>query len=136
MIDRRSLVAATVGASVAGAAGSEAAAQARGEFRAPFIHNVYFWLKPGGGAAERDKIIEGLRKLTVINDVINWHIGVPAGTDRGVVDNSYAVYWMLVFADKAAQDRYQVDPIHEKFVADYSRYWDKVTVYDTLPAKS
>ena len=36
----------------------------------------------------------------------------------------------LVFADKQAQDDYQVHPEHLKFIAEFSKLWKRVTVYD------
>jgi hypothetical protein len=48
-----------------------------------------------------------------------------------VVDDSYSVSWLVFLADKAAEDRYQVDPIHLKFVEDCSALWERVVVYDT-----
>ena len=53
-----------------------------------------------------------------------------------MVDDSYSVSWLVFFADKAAQDRYQIDPIHLKFVEDCSPLWERVVVYDTEQAES
>lgn len=98
----------------------------------PFVHHVFFWLKEAGDAAARDAIVAGLRALTAAPDILWSHIGVPAPADRGVIDASYAVSWLVFFADKAAQDRYQVDPIHLDFVERCAGHWDHVVVYDAV----
>src|SRR5690242_19418123 len=57
-----------------------------------FLHMVYFWLAAGGGAAEAEQLAEGARKhLGAIPGVLRLETGFPAGTPRGVVDNSYGV---------------------------------------------
>lgn len=134
MIDRRTMLAASMGGPALVATEATAATRSGREIAAPFVHHVYFWLKRPGSTADRDALVAGLKALTVAPDIAGWHIGVPAMTPREVVDNSYAVSWLLVFDTKEAQDRYQIDPVHQKFVADCSRYWERVVVYDTVPA--
>ena len=99
-----------------------------------FVHHVYFWLKDPGDRQAREALIAGLRKLTAVPEVLWSHIGVPAESERGVVDDSYSVSWLVFLADKAAEDRYQVDPIHLKFVEECSPLWERVVVYDTEQA--
>ncbi|WP_414901832.1 Dabb family protein [Sphingomonas flavalba] len=112
-------------------AGAMAAPAFAAELSQPFVHHVYFWLKQPDQPDDRAKLIEGLRSLTGIKTIKAYHIGTPAGTDRPVIDRSYAVSWMLAFDSKADQDAYQDDPIHLKFVADYSQLWERVIVYDS-----
>lgn len=97
-----------------------------------FIHHVYFWLKNASNTADRDKLVEGLTKLSSVTTIEQFHIGKPANTSRDVIDSSYGVSWMLVFANPEDQASYQTDPIHLKFIADYSHLWSKVTVYDSV----
>ncbi|MGH2648331.1 MAG: Dabb family protein, partial [Ginsengibacter sp.] len=97
-----------------------------------FIHHVYFWLKNPGNTGDRDHLIEGLNKLSAIATIMNFHIGKPASTNRGVIDSSYSVSWLLLFNNKEDQDSYQTDPIHLKFVEECSPLWTKVVVYDTV----
>lgn len=97
-----------------------------------FIHQVYFWLKNPGNEADKVKLVEGLNKLATVQTIKNYHLGMPAGSSREVVDGSYAISWLAVFKDKASQDAYQIDPIHLKFVEDYSHLWSKVIVYDSV----
>jgi hypothetical protein len=102
------------------------------EMKNLFIHHVYFWLKNPGNAADRDKLVEGLKKLSTVKTIRNFHIGKPAATNRGVIDNSYAVSWCTFFDNDADQASYQTDPIHLKFVEECSPLWEKVIVYDSV----
>ena len=100
-----------------------------------FIHHVYFWLKEPQSKEALAKLIQGLEGLSKVKTIQMFHIGKPADTNREVIDRSYSVSWMLLFKNKADQDSYQVDPIHLKFVEDYSSLWSKVVVYDSVDVK-
>lgn len=97
-----------------------------------FIHHVYFWLRNTGSEEDRAALIAGLRKLSSVTTIQQFHIGVPAGTNRDVIDSSYAVSWMLMFATPEAQESYQVDPIHLQFVKECQHLWSRVVVYDSV----
>jgi hypothetical protein len=99
-----------------------------------FVHQVYFWLNNPGSEADKAKLVEGLNMLTDIKTIQDYHIGVPAASSRDVVDGSYSISWLTTFKDKAAQDEYQVDPIHLRFVEEYKHLWTKVVVYDSIDA--
>ena len=99
-----------------------------------FIHHVYFWLKNPGNKEDKAKLIEGLKKLSKVKTIKNFYIGQPAATRREVIDSSYDVSWLLFFDSAAAQDSYQTDPVHLKFVEECSSLWQKVVVYDTIDA--
>lgn len=96
-----------------------------------FVHHVYFWLKNPESEADRQKLIEGLKKLAKVKTIQKYHIGLPASTDRDVIDQTYSVSWLTFFKNKADQDSYQTDPIHLKFVEECSPLWNKVIVYDS-----
>jgi len=100
-----------------------------------FVHHVYFWLKNPGSKADKDKLVDGLQKLSRVKTIKMFHIGQPADTNREVIDRSYAVSWLVLFANKADQDSYQTDPIHLKFVEECSSVWSKVVVYDSEDIK-
>jgi hypothetical protein len=100
-----------------------------------FIHHVYFWLKNPSSEEDRRKLIEGLEKLSKVKTIKTFHIGKPADTNRDVIDGSYSISWMLMFANKEDQDSYQVDPIHLNFVDTCKDLWQKVVVYDSVDAK-
>ena len=97
-----------------------------------FIHHVYFWLKNPQSVEDRNLLIEGLKKLSAAAIIKDFHIGVPAATNREVIDSSYAVSWLLLFRNKEDQDSYQTDPMHLKFIEQCSHLWSKVVVYDTV----
>jgi len=122
--------AAAIGA--AAAVGTAHAGKSSGALPA-VLHNVYFWLKNPDSTEDRDALIAGLKTLGAISTVQGIHIGVPASTEqREVVDNSYQVSELLMFASAADQDAYQVDPIHVKFVEQCGHLWSKVVVYDSI----
>ena len=132
MMTRMTIIGGAAGAAGVAAAGT-ALAQAPALPGRVFVHHVYFWLKAPG---DPEALVAGLRRLTAAPDILWSHIGLPAESERGVVDDSYSVSWLVFFADKAAQDRYQIDPIHLKFVEDCSPLWERVVVYDTEQAES
>jgi hypothetical protein len=101
-------------------------------FSNAFVHHVFFWLENPGSKEDRDLLIAGLKKLSVAGTIRQFHIGQPAGTNRDVIETSYAVSWLLLFDTAADQDAYQNDPIHLQFVKECSSLWSKVVVYDSV----
>ena len=99
-----------------------------------FVHHVYFWLNNPESAEDLKKLLEGLNKLSKVKTIKMFHIGKPAGTNRDVIDSSYAVSWLLIFNNRADQDSYQTDPIHLKFIDECKHLWKKVVVYDSIDA--
>lgn len=102
------------------------------ELKNNFIHHVYFWLKNPESKEDLQALIKGLEELCKMSQIKLFHIGVPAPTDREVIDNTYAVSWLNVFETAADQDAYQVHPMHLKFIQDCSTLWSKVKVYDSI----
>ena len=96
-----------------------------------FIHHVFFWLKDNNDN-NRQQLIEGLQKLSAVKKIKQFHIGVPADTNRDVIENTYSVSWMIFFENAADQDSYQVDPFHLNFVKECSHLWNRVTVFDSV----
>lgn len=130
---RKFLARATMAVAATGAAAFTAEAAAA-PAKAGFIHHVYFWLKNPESMEDKAKLLEGLRALSKVKTIQHFYIGQPADTNREVIDRSYAVSWLLFFANKADQDSYQVDPIHLDFVKNYSHLWQRVVVYDSVDA--
>jgi hypothetical protein len=97
-----------------------------------FVHAVYFWLRPDLTSAEQDRFAGGLESLRAINGVRQGHIGVPAPTDRPVIERGYSRALVLVFDDKAAHDAYQVHPVHDRFRAECGGLWTTVRIYDSI----
>ena len=102
------------------------------EMKNIFVHHVYFWLKNKDSKDDLDKLVAGLKKLSVVKTIKQFHIGKPADTSRDVIDTSYAVSWLVLFDNAADQASYQTDPIHLKFVEECSSVWQKVIVYDSV----
>jgi hypothetical protein len=102
------------------------------ELKNIFVHHVYFWLNNPDSKADLEKLKEGLTKLSKVQTIRQFHIGKPADTSRDVIDGSYSISWFTLFDNAADQESYQKDPIHLKFVADYSALWKKVVVYDSV----
>lgn len=95
------------------------------------VHHVFFWLKNPASIPDRDKLIEGVKTLKEIKTIRQFHIGIPASTEkRDVVDSSWHVSELLFFDDEAGEQVYQDHPIHQAFIKNYSHLWDKVVVYD------
>ena len=95
-------------------------------------HHVFFWLKNPDSKEDLKKLIEGLRTLSKIETIREFHIGVPASTEkRPVVDASFSVSELLFFDDVEGQNIYQEHPVHQKFVENYSHLWERVIVYDS-----
>lgn len=103
-----------------------------GEMKNIFVHHVYFWLKNADSKEDLEKLVAGLKKLSAVKTIRDFHIGKPADTSRSVIDGSYSISWLTIFANKADQDSYQTDPIHLKFVEECSPLWQKVIVYDSI----
>lgn len=97
-----------------------------------FVHSVYFWLKPGLSPEEQKAFVRGLELLSEIASVGALYIGRPAATDRPVVDRSYTWALTVILEDEAAHDRYQADPIHDRFRRDCEKYWDRILIYDSV----
>jgi hypothetical protein len=97
-----------------------------------FVHAVYFWLREGLTTGEQEHFVSGLRSLRGIDGVMQGFIGVPAPTDRPVIERSYSWSLVLVFANQANHDAYQVDPVHDTFRAECSPYWTTVRIYDSV----
>ena len=98
-----------------------------------FVHTVYFWLKNPNDMAEREKFETSLKKFINNSRYIKTkHIGVPADTNRPVIDNSYTYCLSLTFTSKADQDKYQDEDIHKVFIKESEMLWEKVLVYDSV----
>jgi hypothetical protein len=97
------------------------------------IHHVYFTLKNPDSVEDKQFLKEGLQSLEAIEEVRHLIIGEPAPTfDREVITSDWHVSEVIYFDSVADQDAYQVDPVHQLFVTNYSHLWSKVVVYDIL----
>ena len=97
-----------------------------------FIHSVYFWLRANLTADEDREFAAGLASLRAIDGVVHGYIGVPASTDRPVIERGYSRALVLIFADQQAHDAYQVHPVHDAFRSDCGGFWTAVRIYDSV----
>ena len=97
-----------------------------------FAHSVYIWLHNPTKTEDRMAFESSLtRFINSSKNIKTMHVGVPADTDRDVIDNSYTFSLLVTFEDKAAQDRYQEEPAHKQFIEESSKLWKKILVYDS-----
>ena len=100
-----------------------------------FVHAVYFWLRDDLSAEEQARFAAGLEALRGITGVRHGYIGTPAPTDRPVIERGYSRALVLVFADQAAHDAYQMHPVHDRFRAECGGLWTAVRIYDSVGAE-
>lgn len=97
------------------------------------VHHVFFYLKHPQSVQDKNELKEGLKTLESIKEVKKLLIGEPASTlQRDVVVSDWHVSEIIYFESIEDQDAYQVDPIHQDFIENYSHLWNKVVVYDTI----
>ena len=95
------------------------------------VHTVYFWLKPELTAAQRADFRAGVESLAGIAAVEAVYVGSPAATEkRPIIDDSYSVALTVLCKDLAAQNAYQIDPLHLAFVNTFKSFWNRVQIYD------
>lgn len=97
-----------------------------------FMHHVFFWLKQADDEKVRSNFRDALVKLASIETVRFMHIGVPASTDREIIDTTYTFSLLVIFDDKKGHDIYQEHPIHDEFREKYADWWTRVRIYDTI----
>lgn len=99
-----------------------------------FHHTVHFWLRDDLTQSQRQQFIEGVRALGKSPNVAGVRVGIPAGTPREVVDNSYDVQLLATFHTQADHDAYQseADEAHTHFINTFKRSWTRVLIYDSV----
>lgn len=97
-----------------------------------FIHHVFFWLKQPVTDEVRNKFEQALKVLVKVKTIIDYHLGIPAPTNRDVIETSYTYSLLVIFKNKEDQDIYQTHPIHLKFIEDCQELWERVVVYDSV----
>lgn len=97
-----------------------------------FVHHVYFWLKSPDRIEDRAALVAGLKALSEIPEIEAFHIGIPAETNRDVIERGYAVSWLCVFASSETEAVYQSHPMHLHFIETCKHLWEKVVVYDAV----
>jgi len=102
------------------------------QFGQRFVHHVFFWLREPVTDEIRNKFEDALKKLVTIDTIVESHLGIPAPTDREVIDASYTYSLLITFKDKEAQDIYQEHPAHLRFIEECRDLWERVVVYDSV----
>ncbi len=97
-----------------------------------FVHHVYFVLKNPASQEDKDLLIKGLKKLSKVPTIKYHHIGVPAPTNREVINKDYSISWLCLFMNSEDEAVYQKHPIHLQFIEECAHLWEKVTVYDSI----
>ncbi|MGL6095243.1 MAG: Dabb family protein, partial [Fimbriiglobus sp.] len=113
------------------AVGITAPAAVAADKPAPQIgHMVFFKLKDTSTAG-KEKLVAACEKYLEKHDgVVYFSAGVIGdGFKREVNDRDWDVALHLVFADKAAHDKYQDHPEHQKFIDENKTMWEKVRVF-------
>jgi len=97
-----------------------------------FLHHVFFWMNDPESPESRKKFEKGLQLLGSIETIKIKQIGVPADTERDVIDNTYHYSFMVGFKNKKDHDIYQKHKTHLEFIDTCSSLWNKVLVYDCV----
>ena len=101
-----------------------------------FYHTVHFWLRHDLSDERRQGFVAALKGLAESPNVASCRVGVPAGTDRPVVDNSFDIQLLCVFDSKDKHDAYQSpsDELHAAFINEFKDCWARVLIYDSVEA--
>lgn len=97
-----------------------------------FIHSVYFWLRRDLDESQIAAFREGLNSLLTIEKIQQGYVGVPAATDRPIIDRTYDYALILVFENPEDHDRYQYHSVHERFRTTFGTFWLRVQIYDMI----
>ena len=95
-----------------------------------FVHTVFFWLKKELSQEQKEAFFKGVDTLKTIQPNVMITTGTPASTNRPIIDTSYDYGLTCIFESLDDHDKYQVDPVHLKFVENHANDWDKVLIYD------
>ena len=103
------------------------------EFDPAFVHTVYFWLHNPENRADRSAFEHSLKTLLETSEYTKTnYVGTPPKAIREVVDDSFTYCLLVTFESEEAQEAYQVEAAHLKFIKDAGHLWKKVVVYDAL----
>lgn len=106
------------------------------EFDRTFVHVVYFWLNNPDVPADRLAFENSLNTLLETSEFTKTnYVGTPPKAIRDVVDDSFSYCLIVTFESAKAQEAYQVEPAHLKFIEDAGQLWNKVVVYDAIEHK-
>ncbi|MDM8174166.1 MULTISPECIES: Dabb family protein [Olivibacter] len=96
-------------------------------------HYVLFWLKKGLSEKEINDFTGFFEELRKVPNIKSLHYGKAANsTPRDVVDNSFTYNLLVYFNSLEDLETYGTHPIHLKAIEQYSQYWEKVVVHDSV----
>ncbi len=102
------------------------------EFDANFAHTVYFWLEHPDNVEDCAAFERSLQKFLDTSAYAKTKfIGKPPQASRDVVDGSFTYSLIVTFASAEDQQKYQDEAPHKLFIAESSKLWTKVIVYDS-----
>lgn len=97
------------------------------------LHSVHFWLKEDISEEEEQDFLNFFEELRKVPGVQTLQYGKPAPTNpRPVVDNSFQYNLLVTFQHMDDINTYETHPTHTAAAEQYSKYWTKVQVRDTL----
>lgn len=95
-------------------------------------HMVYFKLTDNSGANKAKLLAACKAFLSGHPGTVSFAVGTLANDlNREVNDRDFDVSLHLVFANKAAHDKYDQHPKHLKFIEENKDNWAKVRVFDS-----
>ena len=107
------------------------------EFNPAFSHTVFFWLHHPEKEADRAQFEKALKEFLNESEYALTHfIGTPPVATREVVDDSFTYALILSFESAAAQEAYQQEEAHLRFIEEAGSLWKKVVVYDAMGLKN
>lgn len=105
-------------------------------FDSTYTHVVYFWLKSPESDADRKQFESSIKQFMRDSQYAKTRfIGTAPTATRDVVDDSFTYSLILSFESAEAQEKYQAEPAHTKFVNECKDLWSKVIVYDSILLK-
>ena len=88
--------------------------------------------RPRPTTAKHQEVFRTL--LREIESVERGYVGVPAPTDRPVIERGYSYSLVVVFENEVAHDVYQRHPVHDRFRDECSGFWKSVRIFDSVEA--
>lgn len=121
---------------VLGKSKSFSAAREKQLEKGTIVHSVYFWLVDDISKEDEQDFLKFFDILGGLRGVKSLNYGKPAATaKREVVDHSYSYNLILTFDSLDDVDSYGIDPKHLEAANQYSKYWKRVQVLDTVVLK-
>jgi hypothetical protein len=107
--------------------------EAGGKKEPMLAHMVYFTLKDNSAEAKKKLVSACKTFLSKHPGEVFFAAGILAEElNRPVNDRDFDVSLHIVFADNAAQEKYQDAPRHKQFIDENKDNWKKVRVFDSI----